>query len=209
MSSVCSDVFSFRDLRGMSPVSLTYHLVAQLSFVLVTLWLCSILEGYLSWTLKGDHFFGCLFLCFVVLGAIHVHTTHSHKTCILHLRRNFSWELRSCKTFLFYSMNELLYSGVLKVKCTEEKNFFIKMQFILIKQITSIWWNVKLGAPHITKSPVGLFWQAEPECNIQGARHFYLLALSSTKLSFGKVLWKIIWYLCLDQQTVVTRIIRK
>lgn len=143
---------------------------------------------------KGDHFFGCL--CSVVLGAIHVHTTHSHKTRILYLQRNFSWELRSCKTFLFYSMNELLYSGVLKVKCTEEKNFFIKMQFILIKQITSIWWNVKLGAPHITKSPVSLFWQAEPECNIQGARHFYLLALSSTKLSFGKKYFEKLYGIC-------------
>lgn len=48
------------------------------------------------------------------------------------------------------------------MKYAEEKNFFIKMQFILIKQITRIWWNVKLGALHITKLPVGLFWQVEP-----------------------------------------------
>lgn len=163
MSAVCSDAFSFKDLRDMNPISFTYHLVAQVTFVLVTSKLCNILEGYLSWNLRAAIF---LFLCFVVLGTIHVHTKHSHKARILYLQRNFSWELRSCKTFLFYSMNELLYSGALKVKCTEEKNFFIKMQFILIKQITSIWWNVKLGVPHITKSPVGLFWQVETVYNI-------------------------------------------
>ena len=56
MSAVCSDVFSFRDLREMNPISLTYHLVAQLSFVLVTLRLCSILEGYLSWNLRETIF---------------------------------------------------------------------------------------------------------------------------------------------------------
>lgn len=157
--ALCSDMFWFIDLRDIYPISFTHHPVAQLSFVPVISCLCNITEGYLNWNLSA------VCCVFVTLGTVHMHTTHSPKTYILYLQRNLSWDLRSCKTFFSYSMNELLYSRALKVKCTEEKNFFIKMQFILIKQITCIWWNVKLGAPHVTKSPVGLFWQVESVCN--------------------------------------------